>query len=110
MTKISKNLNKQIRSWQIYSVIAPAVFVLVSGLLYVWYGIPFQSIFFSGVVILCITCIAWWHWSLFTMLTMLQIMKDTDDHFELVTEQLDDLRTTFGKPSLRLIKSVDKDQ
>ena len=44
------------------------------------------------------------------MVTMLAIMKDTDDHFEQVAKKLEDLRASLidGKPQLKLIKPVDK--
>ena len=45
------------------------------------------------------------------MVTMLAIMKDTDDHFELVNKQLEELRMqNGGKPSLFLVKPLDKDK
>ena len=110
MGKISENLYKQITGWRIYSVIAPAVFTAVSAWLYLHYGTPFETIFYSGLITLSITCISWWHWSLSTMLTMLTIMKDTDDHFEQVTEELRQLRTGIMKPDIRLVKSIDKQE
>jgi hypothetical protein len=103
MGKITDKLHKQITGWRVYSVIAPAVFTAVSAWLYLHYGTPFQSIFFTGVIVLSITCIAWWHWSLSTMLSMLLIMKDTDDHFETVTTELQQLRTGILRPDLKIV-------
>jgi hypothetical protein len=109
MGPITKNLYKQITGWRIYSVIAPAVFCGVSAFLFLHYGTPFQSIFYSGLIILAITCISWWHWSLSTMVTMLLIMKDTDDHFEKLNKTLEELRThTAGRPNLTVVKKVDE--
>ena len=111
MGPITKELYKQIKGWRIYSVIAPAVFCAASAFLYLQYGAPFESIFFTGLIILSVTCISWWHWSLSAMVTMLAIMKDTDDHFELVNKQLEELRMqNGGKPSLFLVKPLDKDK
>jgi ABC-type thiamin/hydroxymethylpyrimidine transport system permease subunit len=106
MGPITENLYKQIKGWRVYSIIMPAVFAAVSALLFLFYGTPFQNIFYVGLVILSVTCISWWHWSLSTMVTMLAIMKDTDDHFENVTAELTRLRTSI-RPELRVIKSVD---
>lgn len=39
-----------------------------------------------------------------TMLTMLGIMKDTDDHFDKLSKQLEELRRD-NKPYLTLVKS-----
>jgi len=112
MGPITKELYNQIKGWRIYSVIAPAVFCAVAAFLYLNYGTPFQSIFFTGLIVLSITCISWWHWSLSTMVTMLAIMKDTDDHFEDVTRKLEELRIqNGGKPDLKIVtNSVDKDK
>jgi hypothetical protein len=111
MGPITQELYKQIRGWRIYSIIAPAAFCAVAAVLYLYYGTPFQNIFFTGLIILSITCISWWHWSLSTMVTMLAIMKDTDDHFEIVTVQLDQLQAQLGgKPKLRVIKKVDTEE
>lgn len=110
MGKITDKLHKQITGWRVYSVIAPAVFTAASAWLYLHYGTPFRSIFFTGIIVLSITCIAWWHWSLSTMLSMLTIMKDTDDHFETVTEELKQLRNGILKPELKLVKSIDNVQ
>jgi len=111
MGKITEKLHKQITGWRVYSIIAPAVFTAASAWLYIHYGTPFQSIFFTGVIILSITCISWWHWSLSTMLSMLTIMKDTDDHFETVTEELRQLRAGILKPDLKIVTNyVDKDK
>jgi hypothetical protein len=108
MALITKNLYKQITGWRVYSVIAPALFCAVSAFLYLHYGTPFALIFYSGLIILAVTCISWWHWSLSTMVSMLAIMKDTDDHFKIVSEQLDILRKqTAGKPELTLVKKLD---
>lgn len=42
------------------------------------------------------------------MVSMLAIMKDTDDHFKIVSEQLELLRKqTAGKPELTLVKKLD---
>lgn len=110
MGPITTELYKQIRGWRIYSVIAPAVFCAASALLYLHYGTSFENIFFTGLIILAVTCISWWHWSLSTMLTMLGIMKDTDDHFKDVQEKLEQLRIqNGGKPNLIVVKSVDDD-
>lgn len=109
MGPITKELYKQIKGWRIYSVITPSVFCATSALLYLHYGTAFESIFFTGLIILSITCISWWHWSLSTMVTMLAIMKDTDDHFEDVAKKLEELRIQAGgKPNLFLVKPVDK--
>jgi len=112
MGPITKELYKQIKGWRIYSVIAPAVFCAISALMYLHFGTPFQNIFFTGVVILAVTCISWWHWSLSTMLTMLGIMKDTDDHFKEVQDKLEQLRIqNGGKPELKIVtNSVDIDK
>lgn len=109
MGPITKELYKQIKGWRIYSVIVPSVFCATSALLYLHYSTAFESIFFTGLIILSITCISWWHWSLSTMVTMLAIMKDTDDHFEDVAKKLEELRIQAGgKPNLFLVKPVDK--
>lgn len=108
MGPITKELYKQINGWRIYSIIAPAVFCAVSAFLFIHYGTPWQNIFYTGLIILSITCISWWHWSLSTMVTMLAIMKDTDDHFEEVASQLESLSKKIEKsPNLKLIKPVD---
>jgi hypothetical protein len=111
MGPITKELYNQIKGWRIYSVIAPAVFCAAAALLYLHFGTPFQTIFYTGLIILSITCISWWHWSLSTMVTMLAIMKDTDDHFEDVARKLEELRIqNGGKPNLFLVEPVDKDK
>jgi hypothetical protein len=111
MGSITQELYKQIKGWRIYSVIAPAVFCAISALMYLNYGTPWQNIFYTGLIVLSITCISWWHWSLSTMMTMLGIMKDTDDHFEKVAKQLEELRIlNGGKPNLKIVPQVDKDK
>ena len=112
MGPITQELYKQIKGWRIYSIIAPAVFCAVAALLYLHYGTPFQNIFYTGLIILSTTCISWWHWSLSTMMTMLGIMKDTDDHFEQVAKQLEELRIlNGGKPDLKIVANqVDNDK
>ena len=108
MGPITNNLYKQIKGWRIYSIIAPAVFTAASAFLYIFYGTPFQNIFYFGLVILSVTCISWWHWSLSTMVTMLAIMKDTDDHFEKTARELEQLRKSItGRPTLTVIKNID---
>ena len=108
MGPITQNLYKQIKGWRVYSIIAPAVFTAASAFLYIHYGTKFEIIFYSGLIILSITCISWWHWSLSTMVTMLAIMKDTDDHFEKVSTELKKLRSELGRPNLTVIKNLDK--
>jgi hypothetical protein len=112
MGKITEQLHKQITGWRVYSVIAPAIFAGASALLYLHYGTSFQNIFYTGLIILSITCISWWHWSLSTMITMLSIMKDTDDHFEEVVEKLSDLRHSLEehKNNIIFLKDLDKDK
>ena len=108
---ITEQLHKQITGWRIYSVIAPAIFVGVSALLYSHYGISFQNIFFTGLSILCLTCISWWHWSLSTIITMLSIMKDTDDHFEKVVSKLDTLHLSLKEQNkIIFFNEADKDK
>jgi hypothetical protein len=110
MGPITSNLHTQIKGWRIYSVIAPAVFTGSAALLYLYFGTDFATIFYTGLIILAVTCISWWHWSLTTMVTMLSIMKDTDDHFEKVSEQLEVIRVqSGGKPNLKVVRNVDKD-
>jgi hypothetical protein len=112
MGKITEQLHKQITGWRVYSVMAPAIFAGASALLYLHYGTSFQNIFYTGLIILSITCISWWHWSLSTMITMLSIMKDTDDHFEEVVEKLSDLRHSLEehKNNIIFLKDLDKDK
>jgi hypothetical protein len=110
MGPITKQLHKQITGWRIYSVIAPALFCAVSAFLYLHYGTQFQTIFYTGLIILAVTCISWWHWSLSTMVTMLSIMKDTDDHFEQVKDQLDIITKKIEPGKLKLVKSIDNDK
>jgi hypothetical protein len=105
---ITQQLYKQIKGWRIYSIVAPASFTAAAAILYLFYGTPFQTIFYFGLIILATTCISWWHWSLSTMVTMLAIMRDTDDHFEQVAKKLEELRIqNGGKPDLKVIKRVD---
>ena len=111
MGPITENLYKQIKGWRIYSIIAPAVFTAASALLYLFFGTPFQNIFYVGLIVLSVTCISWWHWSLSTMVTMLAIMKDTDDHYEQVSRKLEELRIlNGGKPDLKVITTVDNNK
>jgi hypothetical protein len=106
---ITNELYKQIKGWRIYSVIAPALFCGTAAFLYLHYGTSFEKIFYTGLIILAVTCISWWHWSLSTMVTMLAIMKDTDDHFEEVGKKLEELRIqNGGKPNLTVVKNLDK--
>ena len=108
MGPITSELYKQIKGWRIYSVIAPAIFCAIGAFMYLHYGTTWSSIFYTGLIILSITCISWWHWSLSTMVTMLAIMKDTDDHFDTVAKELEKLRIqNGGKASLKVVKSVD---
>jgi hypothetical protein len=108
MGPLTTQLHKQITGWRIYSVIAPAVFCAVAAFLYLHYGTDFAVIFYTGLIILALTCISWWHWSLSTMVTMLSIMKDTDDHFAKVATDLEEIKTTVAsRPKLTLVKSVD---
>ena len=111
MGPITTQLYKQISGWRIYSVIGPALFCAVAAFLYLHYGTAFENIFYTGLIILSVTCISWWHWSLSTMVTMLAIMKDTDDHFKEVSEKLESLRVQAGgKPNLFLVKPLDNDK
>jgi hypothetical protein len=112
MGKITTQLHKQITGWRIYSVIAPAIFAGVSAFLYLFYGTEFRTIFYTGLIILSVTCISWWHWSLSTMVTMLSIMKDTDDHFEEVVGKLNALHHSLQeqKNNLIFLRDVDKDK
>lgn len=108
MGPITHQLHKQITGWRIYSVIAPAIFCAVSAWLYLHYGTPFATIFYTGLIILSVTCISWWHWSLSTMVSMLTIMKETDDHFSQVKDQLDIITKKIEPGKLKLIKSIDE--
>ncbi len=111
MGKITEQLHKQITGWRVYSVIMPAVFTAISAWLWIHYGTPFEMIFYTGLIVLSVTCITWWHWSLSTMVTMLSIMKDTDDHFDTVTEELRQLKSGILKPDLKIVaNNVDKDK
>lgn len=108
---ITANLYKQINGWRIYSIIAPTLFCGVSAWLYLYYGTTFQNIFYTALIILSITCISWWHWSLSTMVTMLAIMKDTDDHFEAVTNKLQEINDTLlEKNNIIFLNGVDRDK
>ena len=110
MGLITLELYNQIKGWRIYSVIAPAIFCGGAALMYLHYGTSWAIIFYTGLIILSITCISWWHWSLSTMVTMLAIMKDTDNHFEEVSRKLEDLRIqNGGKPNLKIVKLVDNE-
>lgn len=112
MGPITSELYKQIKGWRIYSVIAPAGFCAVSAFMYLHYGTSWAVIFYTGLIILSVTCISWWHWSLSTMVTMLAIMKDTDDHFGEVSTKLEELRIqNGGRPNLKIVtNSVDSDK
>lgn len=112
MGPITTNLYKQIIGWRVYSVIAPTIFAAVSALLYLHYGTTFENIFYTGLIILALSCISWWHWSLSTMMSMLVIMKDTDDHFAKVNEQLEQIQRSVsaGKPKLTVVKTLDADK
>ncbi len=112
MGPITQELYKQIKGWRIYSVIAPATFCAVAAFMYLHYGTSWAVIFYTGLIILSVTCISWWHWSLSTMVTMLAIMKDTDDHFGEVAKKLEELRIqNGGRPNLKIVTNqVDKDK
>jgi hypothetical protein len=111
MGPITQELYKQIKGWRIYSVIFPAGFCAVSAWMYLHYGTEWEVIFYTGLIILSVTCISWWHWSLSTMVTMLAIMKDTDDHFEQVNEQLKQLSKRIEPGKLRIVSNtVDNDK
>jgi hypothetical protein len=112
MGPITTELYKQIKGWRIYSIIFPAGFCAISAWMYLHFGTDWQVIFYTGLIILSVTCISWWHWSLSTMVTMLAIMKDTDDHFEEVRQKLDQLRIqNGGRPDLKIVADpVDKDK
>lgn len=112
MVPITNELHKQIKGWRIYSIIVPAIFCAVAAFMYLHHGTEWKIIFYTGMIVLAVTCISWWHWSLSTMLTMIGIMKETDDHFEQVTKKLEELRVLHGgRPDLKIVtNTVDKDK
>lgn len=111
MGPITQQLYTQIKGWRIYSVIAPALFCAIAAFLYLHYGTEWATIFYTGLIILAVTCISWWHWSLSTMVTMLAIMKDTDDHFKEVSDKLEIIRRQAeGKLHLSVVKPLDSDK
>lgn len=92
---ISNALKKQIKKWQLYSIIAPAGFLIFSILIYYEYGTSFDYLLYIAAAIFSVTCVVWWHWCLLTMGTMLQIMNETDKHFENVSQELESLRKSI---------------
>jgi hypothetical protein len=109
MGPITTELYKQIKGWRIYSIIAPAGFCAISAWMYLHYGTEWEIIFYTGLIVLSATCISWWHWSLSTMVTMLAIMKDTDNHFEQVNEQLTQIIKRIEPGTLRIVtNTIDK--
>lgn len=112
MKHITNQLYKQITGWRVYSVVAPSIFSACSAFLYLYYGTPFQTLFYAGLIVLGVTCISWWHWSLSTMISMICIMRDTDDHFEQVAKQLAELQSSIKakQPNLIVLKNVDRQE
>jgi hypothetical protein len=96
---ISTKLKDQILWWQLYSIVAPSLFIFLSTVLYFGNIVSPTTILYVGISIFGATCLAWWHWCLFTMIKMLSIMKDTDEHFETVTGELNSLRIMLEKNS-----------
>lgn len=110
MGTITAQIYKQITDWRRISL-ALLISVLVSSVLsYVVFDIPIHIIFYTSCAMMAFVYISWWYWCISTMITMLAIMKDTDDHFEIVASQLEAIRTQISKPNLKLVKTVDKEK
>lgn len=110
MGLITAQIYKQITEWRLISIallVALTASVIIS---YIAFDIPIHIIFYTSVAMMALVYISWWYWCITTMITMLAIMKDTDDHFEIVARQLEALRTQISKPELKLIKTVDKEK
>lgn len=96
---IENKVYRQIRIWQMYSVFAPAMFLAVAGILTLIFGAKFEYLFWIGMVVFGVTCVAWWHWSLATMLNMLDVIKNADEHFNRLNDQLVIMRRELLKIS-----------
>jgi hypothetical protein len=110
MGTITTQIYKQITEWRLISLALLIAILVGAGVGYCVFDIPVHIIFYSSCAMMAVVYISWWYWCISTMITMLAIMKDTDDHFEIVAKQLEALRTQITKPELKLVKTVDTEK
>lgn len=110
MGLITTQIYKQITEWRLISIALLIAVTATSIVSYTVFNIPIHIIFYTSCSMMAFVFISWWYWCISTMITMLAIMKDTDDHFEIVAKQLEALRTQITKPELKLVKTVDTEK
>jgi predicted membrane protein len=110
MGLITAQIYKQITEWRLISIALLLTVLTSAGISYIVFDIPIQIIFYVSCAMMGFVYISWWYWCISTMITMLAIMKDTDDHFDIVAKQLEALRTQITKPELKLVKTVDTEK
>ena len=110
MGLITTQIYKQITEWRLISLALLVAVTVTSLVSYFAFDIPIHIIFYTSCAMMAFVYISWWYWCISTMITMLAIMKDTDDHFEIVARQLEALRAQITKPGLTLVKNVDNEK
>ena len=92
---LTDKIKKQIKFWQVYSVVAPLGFVAVAAWLHYYLNISIASLFELAAIVTVVTCVTWWHWSMITMLTLMSAVSKADAYFDKLDDKLRDIQRSL---------------
>lgn len=92
---ITDKIKKQIKFWQIYSVVAPLGFIAISSWLRFNFDISLTAIIELAGVATVSTCVVWWHWSMVTMLTLMSVVSKADSYFGELDKKLSNIQNSL---------------
>ena len=90
---ITAQIAKQIRSWQAYCLLAPVGYILLSIWLHSQHWASWPAICVVGMVIVIMSCVAWWHWSMNTILTLMLAVDHSNAHWARLDARLADIQS-----------------
>ena len=81
-------IKRTARAWEIYSIIAPCLFVALAGLLLTFEFTTWKSILYSALTIAGCTVIMWWFWAIWSIRTISETMDTATQSLEQVRKEL----------------------
>lgn len=90
---ITAQIDKQIRFWQAYCLLAPVGYILLSIWLHSQQLASWLAISVVAIVIAIMSCVGWWHWSIQTILTLMQAVDHSNEHWARLDAILADIQS-----------------
>lgn len=93
------NIQQQAQLWNLYAIGSPTTLILFVIVLHVLDALSYDILFWSSIIVFGLSSVIWWAWAVVTIYKLTETLKQADENFTLILEEIREFKRSFNDRS-----------